>query len=174
MSEDEIGSERPTEDHIIRSWLTEYAEEADTEGGIPYWKIQFKQYPEALNALMQSFIKNGYKEADLDSTSLLRKIQKKITAMGRDTQKLEKWNSAIEYVWNFYLDKEFADSSILAPAKNYEKKSKKPKVEEEEIPQTTYVPPKSKLDPNKFQGFGDAQFIEDEGFSKLFEDLKDE
>lgn len=165
--------ERPSLDTLIKSWLITVGEEKFTKSGIPYYFIEFKSYPESLNSLLQTIISHGYGQDDVESVSLLRKIQEVMTPEVHDTHKLNDWKNIIGRIWKHFAAKEYADASLVKPAKNYAKTTPKPKLSiaasEGEV-----MPPINKLDPDKFEGFGESSSLIDEDFVKMLEALKNE
>ncbi len=174
MSEDlkdETEVEKPSLDTIIESWLEKHGEEKSTRAGVPYWKINSQDYKEALSSLLNSILYAGYDESDARSESLLKKIHESLTAEITDSKKLKAWKDIITQVWKFVVAKQFANKDLIKPATNYTVEPKD-KLEAEEDKPSTYVPPKNKLDPDKFEGYGDAEVIYDDEVAKMFEDLK--
>lgn len=165
--------EKPSLDTLIKSWLVTVGEEKFTKTGVPYYFIEFRDYPEALNRLLQSVLACGYGEDDVDSVSLLRKIQESMTPEVHDTHKLSDWRDIIAKIWKHYVAKEYANPDLIKPAKDYPKLTAKPKLQ---IAGPSEAPPitASKLDPDKFKGFGATEAIIDEDFVKMLEALKNE
>lgn len=163
--------EKPSLDTLIKSWLVAFGEEKFTKAGVPYYFIEFRAYPEALNSLLQSVLAAGYGEDDVDSMTLLRKIQEAMTPEVHDTHKLNDWRDIIAKIWKHFVAKEFANTSLIKPAKNYPQIKSKPKLE---IASEAPPVPSSKLDPKKFEGFGSTEAIIDEDFVKMLEALKNE
>ncbi len=163
--------EKESLEALIKSWLVATGEERFNSHNAPYYFIEFREYPEALNSLLQTILAAGYKEDDVDSNRLLSKIQEAMTPEVHDTHKLNDWKDIIGKIWKHYVTKEFAKPELVKPAKVYPKITAKPKLE---IAGPDYVEPVSKLDPNKFEGFGKPQIVDDEDFIKILEAMKDE
>jgi hypothetical protein len=121
--------------------------------------------------LLQSVLASGYGEEDVDSVQLLRKIQEAMTPEVHDTHKLNDWKDIIGKIWKHYVTKEFAKPELILPAKEYPKMAARPKLE---IAGSDFVEPVSKLDPERFEGFGKAQIVDDEDFIKILEAMKNE
>ena len=181
MSEDpkdESAAEKPSLDTIIESWLEKYGEEKHTKAGVPYWAIRSQDYKEVLSSLLNSILYAGYTEEDARGQLLLNKIHGALTAEIINTSKLNSWKDIITQVWKFIVAKQFANKDLVKPATNFQSEVKEKvgakKSEEDETPPEPYVSPKNKLDPEKFEGYGDAEVVYDENFADLFKALKDE
>lgn len=177
MSEDpkdESEVEKPSLDAIIESWLEKYGEEKHTKAGVPYFKINSQDYKEALSSLLNSILYAGYSEDDARSATLLKRIHEALTNEITSTSKLNAWKDIISKVWKFVIAKQFANKDLIKPATNFSAEPKAPKEIVDETPPEPYVPPNNKLDPNKFEGYGDAEVVYDENFADLFKALKDE
>jgi len=184
---DELEAEKPSDDTLIESWLKKHGEEKHTKAGVPYWKIESRDYQDALSALLNSMLYAGYIESDVRSEVLLKKIQKALTNEMTDSGKLASWKDIISKVWKFVVASHFADTSLIKPATNFaaEKAAKaKEKAEArakmtaeqiaaEEAPPAPYVSPENVVDPHAV-GYGDAECIYDDTLAKLFEKLKNE
>jgi hypothetical protein len=177
MSEDpkdELEAERPSLETIIESWLQKHGEEKVSKAGVPYWAIRSQDYRDVLSSLLNSILYAGYTEADARSATLLRLIHESMTKEITDSKKLKAWRDIITQVWKFVVAKQFANLDLIKPATNFDAEVKETKAIEDEAPPKPYVSPKGKLDPTKFEGYGDAEVVYDENFAKLFEALKDE
>lgn len=167
--------EKPSIDTLIDSWLVKWGEEKVSKGGIPYYSIERTERLEALNSLMQTILGAGYGRDDVDSVSLLKKIHGAMTPEVYDTQKLADWRDILDKIWKFLITKEFANESVVKPAKEYPKQAPRLKAAPEEQDSTSddFVPPVSKL-PKNFKGFGESNPVYDEDFIKVLEAMKDE
>lgn len=174
---DESEVEKPSQETIIESWLEKFGEERHNKAGLPYWHLDTKDYKESFSSLLNSLLYAGYTETDVRSNFLLTKLHEAITADVTSTAKLNAWKDMVNRTWKFVLAKQFANKDLIKPATNYtaaEPKEKTEAIDADEPPPKPYVSPKTKLDPDKFEGYGDAEVIYDEDFAKLFEAIKDE
>lgn len=175
---DESEVEKPSQETIIESWLEKFGQEKQTKAGLPYWHLDAKDYKEAFSSLLNSLLYAGYTETDVRSSSLLTKIHDAVTADVTSSSKLNNWKDMVNRTWKFVLAKQFANKDLIKPATNFAAeepvKEKVEAADDDGPPPKPYVSPKTKLDPNKFEGYGDAEVIYDEDFAKLFEAIKDE
>jgi len=176
---DEQEVERPSEETLIESWQDSFGEERTSKAGLPYWFLDSKDYKEAFSSLLNSMLYAGYTENDVRSAVFLKKIQDAVTAEITSTSKLNTWKEMVARTWKYVIAKQFVNKDLIKPATNFEAAPKPNKEamadgKEDETPPEPYVSPKSKLDPSKFEGYGDADVIYDEDFAKLFEALKDD
>jgi hypothetical protein len=177
MSESE--KPRPSFEDVMSSWLNRYGHETMTRGSTPYpyMRVDIDDYPIALNALLQSLLKNGFTREEVESKRHIMKIQEELTPDVYDSEKLETWRMIIEKIWKYYINKEFANEDLLADPKYYAEKPRKelpaPKVmgADLEVVDDKYTPPESKLN-SSFKGFGKSTAVYDEDFEKLLEELK--
>lgn len=177
---DDAEVEKPSIDSMLESWHQKFGEERHTKAGVPYWHLDTKEFMEAFSSLLNSLLYAGYTESEVRETSLLKKLHEDITADVTSTAKLNIWKEMVTKTWKHVLAKQFANKDLIRPATNYaaedaaRAKERVAKGESDDTPPEPYVPPQNKLDPDKFEGYGDAQVVYDEDFAKLFEALKDE
>jgi hypothetical protein len=165
-------SERPSVETLIESWTFKFGEERHTKANVPYIFIDFAIYREALNSLLNTIAEAGYSESEIREKLLIRKIQDAMTPEVHDTHKLKDWRDIIEKIWKYYIAKKYANLDLVKDATNYPKNTQKPKLVTSTDTEAEYIAPVSKLDPNKFQGFGPAQIVNDEEWVKLLEEMK--
>lgn len=175
---DDAEVERPSPDTLIESWLEKHGEEKTTKAGVPYWEIRSQDYKDALSSFLNSYLYAGYTESDARSSLLLKQIQDALTKEIKNSQKLASWRGIVADVWKWVIAKQFANKDLIKPATNYKAEAAakaaekaKEKADKEDTAEP-YIAPESKLDPDKFEGYGDAQVIYDEEVAKMFEDLK--
>lgn len=156
------GRDSESLDTILRDWLAKYGEPANYSSGVAYMRLDIKEYPMALNALVQTLVAKGYTESELYSSHLKSKLHRMLTPEGhRDKKKLQKWKDTIDHQVNYYCDIEFARPNNTSAPKEYAKPVAQPKPEVK-APQDESDLKTSKEDLKDIKGLPDASYVIDE------------
>jgi len=168
-------NDKPSISRIIGAWIIEKGTVTQYKDGVHYRKIKAgEERADALFCLIHSLLKAGYdKEVITSKTTFNQVLEACIIPTARTKnkyrEKRENWENQIKEEWAFQLNEVFGkeDASLLALDVIRVKAEPKPIPEEK----PGWIPPKGKLDMEKFKGFETSPEF-DEEFIKVLEDLK--
>jgi hypothetical protein len=151
-------SERIPKSKLIDAWLLEKGYIAHSKNGEPYRTVgKGEARATALNSLLQTLLKNGYEEEDIDHPETLRMISEELMCEERKArnhrQNFEGWKKDIKRQWEHELREEFGQKyqDKVADAKARISVAPPAPVEDDRV----WEPP-----PNKFLGTDKAKVYE--------------